>query len=182
MAQPRFLTALVLGGADTLETDRIQALSLFDPDLIVACNHAARDEPGRVDHWATMHPELLPGWLAQRRAYARPEPGEYWHPRHKAVQCLVPSRPVESWGGSSGLLCVAVAFELGCTHVVLAGVPMLKAHRHFDDPRPWAEARQYHPAWERHLPAMRGRVKSCSGWTREQLGAPSRGWFDGHTA
>lgn len=132
---------------------------------------------GRLDHWVTMHPELFPLWTeARRRAGHRPA-GQLWHARHR-VDAKPGSLPIESWGGSSGLLCVALALHLGCDRVVLAGVPMDKMARHYDCAQPWMEARQYHPAWERHLPRMRDKVRSMSGWTRELLGAPDRGWLN----
>lgn len=179
MAQlPRRLTALVLGGAGTLPADRAAALELFTPDLIIAANHAGRDEPGRVDAWCTMHAELMEKWLRERRRAGRPDPGQLWHARHRSHHALKGSRPIESWGGSSGMLCIAVAFELGCSHIVLAGVPMDKSAGHYDDAKPWMEARQYHPAWERHLPRIRARTRSMSGWTREKLGPPDAEWLD----
>lgn len=169
-------TALILGGANTLEDDRRRALELFEPDCLIGCNHAARDEPGRVDHWATMHPELFPMWLKQRAAAGHPPAGKLWYARHRISK--VESTPIESWGGSSGLLCVAVAFELGCERIVLAGVPMVKNMRHYDDKNPWIEARQYWPAWERRMATLRTRVRSLSGWTLEQLGAPTGEWLN----
>lgn len=176
------MRALVLGSARTLEQDRTEALRLFKPDLIVACNHAARDHAGRVDHWATMHPELLPHWVEQRRAAGRPDVGCLWAPRHRMAKADVGGLAInltDSWGGSSGLLCVTVALEHGASHVVLAGVPMRKTDCHYDDPKHWLEARQYWPAWERSLDLMGGRVRSLSGWTAELLGLPTREWLDG---
>lgn len=177
--QPPQLSALVLGGANTLAADKAAALELFEPHLIIGCNHAARDEPGRIDHWVTMHPELLPNWLNQRRAAGRPEPGKLWAARHKAHRLELEIERIESWGGSSGLLCVAVAFRLGVKRIVLAGVPLRKTFDHFDDPRPWDEARQYWPAWEKHLGRMTDRVRSLSGWTQNLLGSPTREWLHG---
>lgn len=178
---PAILTALVIGSASTLEDDYLAARKLFIPDLVIGCNHAARDHPSRLDHWATMHPDLYPLWLLERRRQNHPEPGQLWHARHRVVPDGLESRPIESWGGSSGLLCVAVALELGCDRVVLAGVPMLKMAGHYDDPRPWTEARTYQQMWELHKPRMLGRVKSMSGWTRDLLGEPTGDWFsDAH--
>jgi hypothetical protein len=177
----RILTALVIGSANTLEEDLRRAGELFTPDLIIGCNHAARDHPGPVDHWVTMHPDLFRLWVPERRAAGRPDAGAYWHARHRIPWDGVESRPVESWGGSSGLLCVAVAFELGCERIVLAGVPMLPNCRHFDSDRRWDEARAYHRAWEARLPLMRARVKSMSGWTRDLLGSPEGEWFGNST-
>lgn len=181
MASSRPIRALILGGANTLEADRQAALELFEPDLIIACNHAGRDEAGRVDHWASMHAELLPLWVKARAEAGRPPAGQIWHARHRP--CILPgARPIESWGGSSGLLCVAVAYELGCAQVVLAGVPMVKTNAHYDDKRPWNEARQYWPVWERRAPKMMGRVRSMSGWTADLLGFPTKDWIDGLAA
>jgi len=173
------LSALVLGGANTLEADKAAALALFEPDLIIACNHAGRDEPGRLDHWATMHADLMPHWLKQRRAAGRPEPGQLWHARHRGRNAIASSRSIESWGGSSGMLCIAVAFELGVRRIVLAGVPMTKTAKHYDDEKLWMEARQYWSAWERRQGMMLGRVRSFSGWTANLLGVPTREWLQG---
>lgn len=170
-------TALILGSANCLESDRAAALKLFEPDLIIACNHAARDEPGRVDHWATMHPELYPKWLADRRAAGRPEPGQLWHAGHRRTK--VDSTPIDSWGGSSGLLCVRVAMQLRCTKVILAGVPMRKTYEHYDKPgEQWHEAVRYHNCWRNRFPAIKDKVRSFSGFTAELLGFPTREWLD----
>jgi hypothetical protein len=169
--------ALILGGADTLEADKAAALELFEPDLIIACNHAARDEAGRVDHWVSMHPELVPKWAVARARAGHPPAANYWHPRHKRAS--LPSNPIKSVGGSSGMLCLMVARQLHVTHAVLAGVPMAKMNRHYDNREPWYEARQYHPAWLRHREQFAPWVRSMSGWTREQFGAPTEEWLNG---
>jgi hypothetical protein len=179
---PAILTALVIGSANTLAEDKARALSLFEPDLVIGCNHAARDEPGRIDHWATMHPDLFKLWVPGREAQGLAPAGAYWHARHRIPWDGIESRPIESWGGSSGLLCVAVAYELGCERIVIAGVPMHKHAQHYDIEKDWNEARQYWPAWERWEPRMRGRVKSMSGWTRNLLGEPTQEWIDGRIA
>lgn len=171
------LTALVLGSANTLHDDSRAALALFEPDMIIACNHAARDWPGRVDHWATMHPDLLPSWIADRARQGHRPAGRYWHARHRIVPPSIESTPIESWGGSSGMLCVAVAFELGAERIVLAGVPLLKTAKHFDDGRNWDEARQYQRPWQNRREILYGRVKSLSGWTRDLLGSPTEDWL-----
>ena len=172
--------ALCLGGADTLAADREGAELLLAGReyLVIACNHAGRDEPGRIDHWATMHPELWKLWVPARAAAGHPPAGKLWHARHRRTD--LESEAMESWGGSSGLLCVKLALDLGCSHVVLAGIPMLKTARHYDDERHWTEARQYWAAWEKRLPALRDRVRSMSGWTAKLLGRPDRRWLDAH--
>ena len=77
------------------------------------------------------------------------------------------------------MLCVAVGLELGCTHMILCGIPLNQNGRHYDHPMKWTEARQYLPAWERQLPMLLGRVKSFGGETARLLGEPTREWIDG---
>ena len=173
MANP---TALILGGANTLEADFDAALKLFQPDLLIACNHAGRDHPDRIDHWATMHPELFPKWIEARGAAGLPPAGQLWHAKHRIS--TVDSQPLQCWGGSSGLLCVTLACDLGCAKIVLAGVPMRQNACHYDNRRIWTEARQYWPAWEASVAKMAGRVRSMSGWTAELLGRPTGDWLD----
>lgn len=170
-------TALILGGANCLEADKAAAFELFTPDLIIACNHAARDEPGRVDHWCTMHPELYPKWIAERKAAGRPDAGQLWHAGHRRTE--VDSKPLQSWGGSSGFLCVRLAIQLECEKIVLAGVPLRKTFEHYDKPGHWHEAVQYHGCWTARFPTIKNRVRSFSGWTAELLGFPTREWLDG---
>lgn len=172
--------ALILGSADTLAADRDAALELFKPDILIAANHAARDYDGHVDAFVSMHPELIPLWLGQRIKRGGSLPGDIWYPRHKPCS-IARARPVKSWGGSSGLMCVAVAEQLGVTHAVLAGIPMVKMNRHYDKSEPWMECRQYYPAWERQRDHISPWVRSMSGWTRTLLGEPTREWLDADT-
>jgi len=128
-----------------------------------------------------MHPDIRDRlWIPARRKKGLPDAGQLWHPRHRGK--WPGSIPIESWGGSSGMLCIAVAFELECTHIVLAGVPMVKLNNHFDDPKPWFECRQYHSVWKKLQPKLQGRVKSLSGWTKDLLGEPTEEWLNNETA
>lgn len=174
------LRALVLGSADTLDADRAAALELFTPDLIIACNQAAIEAP-HVDASVTMHPDIRDRlWLKERERKGLPPAGQLWHPRHRGN--WPNSKPIESWGGSSGMLCITVAFELQCTHIVVCGVPLLPNHCHFNEPgKRWNEARQYHPVWKRLYPRIKDRVRSQSGFTRDLLGAATQEWIDGDT-
>jgi hypothetical protein len=88
-------TALVIGSANTLADDYAAACELFTADMLIGCNHAARDHDGPLDHWATMHPNLWKLWVPERRAAGRPEAGAYWYPRHRAVDLVakVPAKP-----------------------------------------------------------------------------------------
>lgn len=176
MAGTSIKRALILGGADCVHADYVAALALFKPDSLFACNHAGRDFED-VDHWITMHPDIRDRlWIPQRARQGFAPVPNLWHPRHRGTWSG--STPIESQGGSSGMLCITVAMHLGFDKIVLAGVPMTKAAKHYDDPKPWHEARQYHNVWNRHAPKLQGRVKSLSGWTRELLGEPTESWIN----
>jgi hypothetical protein len=173
------LTALCLGGAAGVWAEAADAKRLFTPDVIIASNHAGRDLEGPLDHWCSFHVELMPAWIAAREAAGRPPAGRLWSvERRFLASTTLDVHRVKNWGGSSGLLAVTVALELGCTHVVLAGTPLDIAAAHYDDPKPWRDAGQYRRAWLAHRTLMTG-VRSMSGWTREILGAPDREWLHG---
>ena len=181
--------ALILGGADCVEKDRVAALALFTPDCVVCINESGRDYPEYFDHWVSMHPNKAPttvgleGWVKERRKLGRPDAGRLWIPQHRqpppGLQMMVSRAP--SWGGSSGLLaCVVVVVALNCRGV-LAGCPMQKDRAHYFDKRIWAEADRYRPSWIRYMPQIKGRIKSMSGWTQEMLGAPTAAWLNGES-
>lgn len=171
------LIAFVLGGADSLWTDLEQAHALAKPDLVIATNNAGRDYPGAVDHWVSMHSDFLPMWAAKRAAAGLPPAGKFWSAAHRQGGPPDMAR-IRSPGGSSGLLAVYVGLELGCTHMILCGMPMHQNGHHFDNKAKWTEARQYWQAWERVLPVIRGRVKSFGGQTFHWLGCPTGEWLD----
>jgi hypothetical protein len=174
------LVAMVLGSSAEWLDDVAKVRALVEPDLVVAVNKAAVHWQGPVDHMATMHPELLPSWLTERAKLGLPRPRHFWCPKNRPRPRIdgVEIREVDSWGGSSGLLATTVALcELGASHVVLCGIPLLPNAAHFHDRRKWTDARRYHAAWERKLPVLRERVRSTSGWTMGLLGAPTAEWL-----
>lgn len=174
------LTAVVLGGAACLHDDLARALKLFTPDVWIATNHAGRDTPGIVDHWVSMHPDLMPRWIAERARASREPAGQLWTAWRRRQPTLpdLEFKVVENWGGSSGMLAVTVALEVGCDRIVLCGVPMDAKQGHYNDPKPWKDALQYRKAWMDRAPGLSPKVRSMSGDTREWLGAPTAEWFD----
>lgn len=172
------IRALVLGGAaDTFEEAKAaQAMASFD--IVVATNDAGVDYPGQVDHWATFHPEKMPDWITRRLVEGRPHVAELWTAAHKAVPAGLTFRRVDSRGGSSGLLAVFVALDLGADKIVCCGCPMEARGEHYHTPGRWAEATKYRHAWEREsIQARFERVRSMSGFTRRLLGVPDGAWL-----
>lgn len=171
------LSALILGGAAGVWEEAAAARKLFRPDLLIATNHAGRDSPEPPDHWVSFHVELLEAWVTQRASAGLPPAGAYWSVlRRLQASTTLDVRRTANWGGSSGLLAVTVALDLGCTHIVVAGCPLEMMAGHYDDPKPWRDAGNYRRAWRARQTDMAA-VRSMSGWTRELLGSPTRGWF-----
>jgi len=161
--------ALVLGGADCLWED-VEALeSLLGrpwPGIVIAANDAGYVWPRFLDHWVSMHVEKFTG-VAQppdfipweRRRAENPDiPPEYrggylkWGRRAPRLV----DRIVEEWdGGSSGMLCLPVARELGCSGAVLCGMPMTPTQHFHDEGQggagPWFVADRYWKRWLRQL-------------------------------
>lgn len=176
------VTAVVLGGALSVWEEEAQACAIFggEPDLIVGVNHAAKDRPGRLDAWASFHVELFPMWIAERKLAGRPDAGSIWTAvRRAAPKGMEHVKRAPNWGGSSGLLGVTVALELGAERVILCGVPLTREGEHYDKPGVWSDAGNYRRGWMMHVPQMGGRVRSLGGWTRELLGAPDEDWING---
>jgi hypothetical protein len=172
--------AFVLGGANCLHRDFDEALTLAYPDTIIATNNAGRDHPHELPHWVTLHTELMPGWQQARREAGYPDAQNYWTSNTKTIPQEHKGlyRHVETWDGSSGLLAIRVALELGYDKIILCGVPLDKKAAHYDDPNPWMDAPRYRKAWTDNMSKMQGKVKSFSGWTHLKFGSPTQEWLN----
>ena len=171
--------ALVLGGAFSLNEDLTKAKELASDPLIIATNDAGADHEGEVDHWVSMHPFLIERLSKRRQAHNFSPAKKLWAPRHISTPEGMEFGRVSSWGGSSGLLAVTLAFDLKIEKIILCGIPMSPEGAHYFSPkRPWNDAVQYKAAWTRNFDRMNGRVKSFSGWTSQLLGTPTKEWVD----
>lgn len=170
-------SALLLGGARCLHADMAGALELFTPTLIIACNHAGRDHPGHVDHWVSIHVEQFPRWMKEREALGHAPAGQLWTGGHRSAIPGLDVNRAPNWGGSSGLVMVTAGLALECERMVLCGVPLDPEEAHYDDAERWRDAGNYRRGWTTHADEMNS-VRSCSGWTRKLLGAPTREWLE----
>lgn len=177
--------AVVLGSADCMMHDVMQVSEWGHktPVTIIAVNDAGWCWPDVLDHWVSLHAENFPEWEARRLAAGYSMQYETWsRPKDDGYVC---DYRIPHWGvGTSGLFAVTVAFHLGIDRVVLCGVPMearpyAVAHGKWEDGWPESEAAIHQPGWEYHYDRMKNRVRSCSGWTRELLGAPTEEWLHG---
>lgn len=164
--------ALILGGAECLWRD-LRELGVFHGQVL-ATNDAGWAFPHAIDHWATLHPDKLSLWTPKR-------PGSDYvtwaHYEHDGVD-----RVLDHWKGSSTGFAVRVAYEIGCTRVVLAGAPM-EPVPHFLGGDPWEDWEIFREEWTEGLLPKLGdwaeNIRSLSGWTRELHGAPTDSWLYG---
>lgn len=177
--------ALIIGRAACVWEDVFQAnyiLSQFDP-IVIAVNVAGRDADRRLDHWVSYHPELFPKWIEQRRTNGFPDGYQLWtSSRGRRVtewERKMGLSLVDSEGGSSGMIALRVALQVGATHIILAGIPMENSYGQYDTGKNWDEAEMHSKTWEKLPPDIQARVRSMSGWTRRQFGYPTELWLNG---
>jgi len=165
--------ALILGGAACVWDDARAALKWAKPDIVIAMNDMIPRWPGHIDHAVSLHPKNYPGWLDARRAAGRPDPGLVWSYR----QAPRVQKITNDWRGSSGLFAVKVALVCMSMHgAILAGVPLDRSN-HFVRDKPWTDAYAFFPGWADRKREIAPRVRSMSGWTRQQFGEPDAAWL-----
>lgn len=165
---------LVMGGAACLRDD----LSRVDAGWRgprMAVNDIGAHYRGPLDHWATLHPAYLSGWLAYRQGHNHGGGGHVFTHSRQAAAGVQFVWTLRQDGGTSGLFACFVGLLLGYSCIVLAGMPCDNSPHYFD-PLPYdgklaAESPPELWLWARDQ-VFRGRVKSLSGRTRDWLGEP----------
>lgn len=172
------MIAICLGGARSVWDDLERARRLVgDAETItIACNFAGITYPGRLDAWATLHPEMFEDWKAQRAELGFNT--DYRAIIHKAKRGVRGEVVPHGWYGSSGLYMAQVALEaLGADGVILCGVPMEAEGQHIHWPGEWADADKYRGGFLQ-AKADGANIRSMGGWTAEVLGKPDAEWLD----
>jgi len=129
----------------------------------------------RIQHWVTLHPEYMPGWLHYRIGHCYGEsvpPRTHSHKAHKDIQY---HWNLPNVGGTSGLLACFIGLAMGYENIVLAGIPCDNSGHYFDKPsvKTIFKDKVIHSVWQRAKNnVFEGRVKSLSGYTRDWLGEP----------
>ena len=180
--------ALVMGRAACVWKDVAAAMELCSYDKIIAVNHTGYDWFGRLDCWVSFHLQLFPTWASKRAQHGFAPASSYWTEgsqmkvarRKPYLQSSFPF-PIQSVacnGGSSGMIAVYVAFAVGCTRIVLAGIPLQQEEGHYDEKGPWTAAGRYREEWKKRHDVLKDHVRSLSGWTRDFLGEPTKEWLE----
>lgn len=185
--------ALVLGGAACVWLDLAALERTIKgewPGVVVAANDVGVHWKRDLHHWCSLHPDKLTrsdprhrkrwSWLDQREQAGGNTP-ELWARNNRFG---IPNTVADRFkGGSSGLLAVEVALEVGATKVVLCGIPM-SVQPHFAEsidhgPLPWRSADSHWRAWKTHITKLAPHVRSMSGRTKQTFGEPTADWILG---
>lgn len=178
--------ALVVGCANNVWDDVRRARELCDYDAVYCVKLAGVHWPARFNVWATLHPEFMDKYEAERHSLGLPNGYEIVAPppsevgRHgKAGN--IHRRVSYRWPGmnasaSSGIYAAKVALQDGYL-VVMAGIPMTKDAGHFTRGKPWLLVDCFTNGLNKSIPYMQGKVKSMSGRTAELLGTPTAEWL-----
>jgi hypothetical protein len=179
--------ALVLGGAECVWDDVAAWEATYGKPwdgLIVCVNDIGCHWPRPFHHWVSLHTIKFNKWLKLRAELGRPQcnpttwgiPARFIHFPFYADRVELP------WShGSSGMFGVQAARMVGCTHVIMCGIPMTDS-AHFAQSREefgdrWARAGFHWRAWEKNADLFAGWTKSMSGRTRDLLGSPTLEWL-----
>lgn len=180
--------AICLGGASCVWDDLLAFEALYGQQwdgLVIAVNDIGCHWPRDLDHWVTLHSDKFGAWLPQRAAYGFSTDYVTWC-RWYRPDIDVDYR-IKPWGGgSSGMLGAQVGIALGCSHVVLLGIPMTQTP-HFAETLErfhsiWIAATAHWRAWTDNRGQFGDHVRSMSGKTRDLFGAPTLEWLQGRVA
>jgi hypothetical protein len=168
--------ALVVGGSNEVmeEFEAARALCGPAPYMTFVCNDMIAVFPRPIDHAVTPHPDKMLIWVQKRLQAGLPSIGRTW--AHRGYSGFTDH--TKDWGGSSGLLCTKIAREQGFTHIILCGVPMTVENGHFKRQMRWTAAHGFRRGWSRYIPGLKPFVRSMSGWTQQNFGAPDQAWLD----
>lgn len=167
--------AIVVGGANCVWSDYERAKALvgeLDFDTFVI-NDTIPVFPDYINNAVSLHPNKFPGWARERNKAGLNIPDKAW----SFVGSKLVTNTTGDWGGSSGLFSVKIALELGFTKIILCGVPMDETFRHIKRKVNWASCNAFKRGWNNRMQLLVGKVKSFSGWTKTQLGEPTKEWL-----
>lgn len=184
---------VIMGGAMCVWDDLQAVAALFGqeykrkwedwpiPLSYMAVNDIGAHWEGRLQHWATVHPAYMSGWMTFRKGHSFIDGVVAETHSNKPHIAIDHVWQLPLIGGSGGFFACQVALALGYKRVILAGIPM-DGTRHFFDP-PWHAGgvlggRPEATVWEQAArEVFADRIKSFSGRTLRWLGPPTIEWI-----
>tara|TARA_R100001510_G_scaffold57034_2_gene63888 strand:- start:5952 stop:6566 length:615 start_codon:yes stop_codon:yes gene_type:complete len=156
----------------------------FDGD-VMAINDIGMHLSFPIQHWYSNDYEMLPKWLAARRPLiAQNDNKIFTHSCYGRADFVWPL----TGAGTSGLNAVFTALKIGYSKITLAGIPLDDAGHYwepewfstnFTNEVPYSKTEKEKDSqkeikyWSKAAKeSFEGKVKSCSGRTKEILGSP----------
>lgn len=170
--------ALIFGGAvgvaEEYKAAKELCTSLGLTTRVFVCNSAIGEFPEHIDFGVTLHPESLHKWTSLRDVRGYPKVTNIW--AHRPEKNI--TRYTRDWGGSCSLMAVKAARMEGFKKIILCGCPMTVQAKHFLRGVDWNPALAFRRGWNSHKREIPPQcVRSMSGWTKEQFGAPDAEWL-----
>ena len=172
---------LILASAKDVWQDLEAAKQLAEYDAVICVKRTGIVYNAPFFAWLTLHPEWQNDYNAQRlsRGFTLPE-RIIAHREGKGVTEVMAEHSFPEMrgnSGASGWFAVKYAYEIGFEKIVLCGMGFNKQAGRIDGKPQWEAANNYQGHIKPSFPRLKGIVKSMSGFTREQLGAPTEEWL-----
>ena len=167
------MNLIIVGAAPCVFDDLLEVMNFvngFDYDLMAIGLDAVCNVPNRIKYMTTYHPEDI--FPAKERREKFGGNIDYKVISHLAEPGVDIIEPLPDLAGSSALLGVFAARNLGYSKIILCGCPMqgINANTHAYE--------TFQPGWTAQFPKICNYVRSMSGWTRTLLGEPTEEWLN----
>lgn len=160
--------SLLIMGCAPCVWDDLKAYDCIHKGDRMGVNESISAYKGRYQHCVSLHPARLYFWTKTR------EDKPLIHSTHRAGGFPEIIWPLHRDGALSGIFACLISLLMGYEQVIVAGMPCDSTGNFYEnEPRPLAGADSTKAEWLRaHDAVFKGRVKSLSGWTKDQFGAP----------
>lgn len=171
--------AVVCGGGLHVMEELGTSLQLLKDPIIFAANDVGMFLP-QLHHWVSLHSDNLPAWKSVRWLNAKPtDPAIHGDMKKPwidhAWEFLTPLFAV------SGYYAMQIAWLMGCSPIVLCGIPGERQRRFFDvdftlqrtdygDGADSNGVREQLTKEMERIPSFKATVRSMGGWTRGYFG------------
>lgn len=141
---------------------------------VMAVNWAGCHLPVKIDHWASLHGDMLAHWLALHALWRHE--GHIWSHSVGGAPGIESAWDFDPPPSCSGLFATLVGLALGYERVILAGCPETLDGHYYDppgQPGSYTNNAGHDAMWRQARDRVfAGRVRSLSGRTRDWLGEP----------
>jgi hypothetical protein len=173
--------AIVAGGADGVFNEVASASARYPDAVFFAANDVGMYLP-KLDHWVSLHSDFLGAWKAVRWLHPSAHEATKYHSIDQRPFVDYVWQQLTPIMALSGYFAMQLAWLMGCSPIILCGVPGSPRRRFFEaaerqdfgyggsESNSDANVRfQLIQEMER-VPLFKANVRSMSGWTRDSFG------------